>query len=324
MHKTTFDRMQTSPLNQITYLYDPLHVIARVMAHFNNGNIKLRKNGVDIKINNLFLNDLGLNEFKYLTVWQSGKSIGKPKHYNTLFAQNTLIRMEFRKTEFLRNRNYDEAEYDATYEFVNMFEKIFQFFVRSGPFEELQHDEAEIYQEYVNNIHIDIPDPSITENALKTTLFAGLMKLTRNNINFDLYYLNQWRIETIFDTIKYSSEEDNKPTKKEFVCSLNRILKREYIDSNKHELSILSKYIDVAEIDYKEFPPIDIYNILKHPTIKLNFDAPILYIHVFITMSKYEENIITPKFFTTNMQDINALEHEMRDFKMPMNEVHKF
>jgi hypothetical protein len=175
----------------------------------------------------------------------------------------------------------------------------------------------------VNNIYLRLQHPDIIETALKNTLFVGLDKLMDKQIDFDLYYLNQWRIETIYDMIKRSSEEHQKPTKKEFVCCLNRILTKEYIDSNKHEQT-LSGYIDVpTTIDYRMLPVNDniLDNILTHPSISLNFDAPILYMHVFIMMSNYNERIITPKIFTANEQDINELEPEMQ---LPMREVHKF
>jgi hypothetical protein len=50
-------------------------------------------------------------------------------------------------------------------------------------------------------------------------------------------------------------------------------------------------------------PVNEIDNILTHPTIKLNFDAPILYVHVFIILNN-NQRLITPKFFTTNLHDI--------------------
>jgi hypothetical protein len=65
----------------------------------------------------------------------------------------------------------------------------------------------------------------------------------------------------------------------------------------------LSGYIDVAKMNYGILPVNEIDNTLTHPTIKLNFDAPILYVHVFIILNN-NQRLITPKFFTTNLHDI--------------------
>jgi hypothetical protein len=66
-----------------------------------------------------------------------------------------------------------------------------------------------------------------------------------------------------------------------------------------------------------ELPVNEIDNILTHPTIKFNFDAPILYVHVFILLN-------TNQSFTTNEHDKDELDPEMQIFEMPMREVQKF
>jgi hypothetical protein len=59
-------------------------------------------------------------------------------------------------------------------------------------------------------------------------------------------------------------------------------------------------------------PVNEIDNILTHPTIKFNFDAPILYVHVFIILNN-NQRLITPKFFTTNEHDIIFKSMAMRN-----------
>jgi hypothetical protein len=82
-----------------------------------------------------------------------------------------------------------------------------------------------MFKNYVETLSFDNTNQvsmKITPIALKTIMFSGPIKLHERGIHFRLQHLNQWKLESIFDII-YSFNM-NKPTKKQFICSINQIL----------------------------------------------------------------------------------------------------
>jgi hypothetical protein len=59
-------------------------------------------------------------------------------------------------------------------------------------------------------------------------MFPGPINLYDNGIKFKLQNLNPWELESIYDIIKNMNRQ--KPTKKQFVCSLKQNLNFEFFD----------------------------------------------------------------------------------------------
>jgi hypothetical protein len=112
------------------------------------------------------------------------------------------------------------------------------------------------FRNYVKTLSFDDRRLITNQESMKTTpialtnfMFTGPIDLFDSGIGFRIKNFNQWELESIFDYIKFFNM--HKPTKKEFVCSINQILNYEFNDYSNHKFSKYRLIPDIEEMPAK-------------------------------------------------------------------------
>jgi hypothetical protein len=262
------------------------------------GQIHVNVDGVPIKINFKIFKILRADKFPELVFFEKGTSVQKPTIQKTLFANHLLHKIDTENLELQSTRHgITELEVTQTRKFVDLFEDMYQLLVfNTEIFADIHKNKMVRFRDYVETLKFDegpltTLDESITTlNALKKSMFTGPITLHENNIKFKLQQLNQWELEAIFDIIK--SFTMKKPTKKQFICSLNKILIYEFNDYSNKKFSrdprIMIQNTDIMPIE------IDMYDLIidrvskNHYQIRDTLKSKYLYYYVVKKLGRIE------------------------------------
>jgi hypothetical protein len=279
-----------------------MHVFANVIKYLLAGQLKINVNGEQIKINSNILRIYEADDFPDMKFFTRGSSVQKPIHRNTLFDNQLRPKINVDKGKLMQDHNIVESEIREFIKFVTIFEDMYElFFFDNVQFTDIHKDKMIKYKNYVQTLifsnlqFAQLEYTKTTSYALKNFLFTVPIHLHDMNINFNLQNLNQWELESIYDNIKKINNQ--KPTKKQFICTLNQILNFDFID-NSHQ-----KFSKEHMIESPTITPVLSMNDLiiedvvkKHGEMEKKLRAEYVFYHVCIKLAPPIIN--EPNFWT--------------------------
>jgi hypothetical protein len=222
-----------------------MHVFSNVLTYLMKGKISVLDDEKIININFEIFKYLKADDFPELEFFKKHGNVHKPLQMITLFPLHLAVKINVERDSILLNTNITLAEIEQTLKFIELFEDMYQLYVfDKEEFGPKHYEKMVVYQNYVRTLtfsgefnarEVNLLGTKTTEEALKMYMFTGPKDLYERGIKFGLSNLNQWELEQIYENIKIINLGE--PTKKDFVCSINKILNYPYTDFSKHRFS---------------------------------------------------------------------------------------